>query len=261
MVNWNVLCWNVRGLNSEPKQLALFNAITASGSAVVCLQETKKHSFDNNFIKSCCPRHFDKFEFIPARDASGGIATIWNSAIFSADVLFSEDFALVTRFRSTQSAQTWTLVNVYGPCQGDQRQQFIQWLCNLNIPSSEDWLFVGDFNFIREPENLNKPGGSMNDMNAFNDFIRCQSLIELPIKGRSFTWSNMQMDALLEQLDWFFTSSNWTQSYPETLVKPLGRPVSNHIPCVITIETNIPKSKLFRFESFWVQHTGFMKVV
>ena len=55
LVNWNVLCWNVSGLNSEPKQLALFNAITASGCVVVCLQETKKHSFDNNFIKSCYP--------------------------------------------------------------------------------------------------------------------------------------------------------------------------------------------------------------
>ena len=62
LVNWNVLCWNVRGLNFEPKQLALFNAITASGCAVICLQETKKQSFDNNFIKSCCPQCFDKFD-------------------------------------------------------------------------------------------------------------------------------------------------------------------------------------------------------
>ena len=120
---------------------------------------------------------------------------------------------------------------------------------------------MGDFNFIRAPENRNKPGGSMNDMYTFNDFIRCQSLIELPIKGRSFTWSNMQLNPLLEQLDWFFTSSNWNLSYPKTMVKPLGKPVSDHIPVVVTIETNIPKSKLFRFESFWVQHTGFMNVV
>ena len=140
LVNWNVLCWNVRVLNSEPKQLALFNAITASGCAVVCLRETKKHSFDNNFIKSCCPRHFDKFEFIPARDASGGIATIWNSSIFFATVVASRDFALVTRFQSTQSAQSWTLVNVYGPCQGDEHRDFIQWLLDLNIPHNEDWL-------------------------------------------------------------------------------------------------------------------------
>ena len=101
----------------------------------------------------------------------------------------------------------------------------------------------------------------MTDMNTFNDLIRSQCLIELPIKGRMFTWSNMQQDPLLEQLDWFFTSTNWTASYPKTMVKPLGKPVSDHIPCVVNIETAIPRSKLFRFESYWVQHPGFMDVV
>jgi exonuclease III len=261
LVNWNVLCWNVCSLNSDDKQLALLNAIRSSGCAVVCLQETKKTSFDLPFIKSCCPRNLDQFAFVASRGASGGIATIWNSSIFSAITLFSKDFALVTRFRSTQSAQNWTLVNIYGPCQGEQRNNFIQWLLALDIPSHEDWLFVGDFNFIRAPDNRNKPGGSINDMIAFNDFIRAQSLIELPIKGRSFTWSNMQVDPLLEQLDWVFTSTNWTTSYPKTLVKPLSKPVSDHTPCVVSIETTIPRSKLFRFESYWIQHPGFMDVV
>lgn len=131
----------------------------------------------------------------------------------------------------------------------------------MNIPASEDWLLVGDFNYMRSPENCNKPGGNINDMITFNDFIRTQCLIELPIKGRNFTWSNMQLDPLLEQLDWFLTSNNWTHSYPHTTVKPLGKPVPDHTPCVVTIETSIPHSKLFRFESFWIEHPGFMEVV
>uniref|UniRef100_A0A453G251 Uncharacterized protein n=1 Tax=Aegilops tauschii subsp. strangulata TaxID=200361 RepID=A0A453G251_AEGTS len=40
----------------------------------------------------------------------------------------------------------------------------------------------------------------------FNEIIGHLGLLELPIKGRSYTWSNMQDDPLLEQLDWFFTS-------------------------------------------------------
>ena len=64
-----------------------------------------------------------------------------------------------------------------------------------------------------------------------------------------------------EQLDWFFTSNSWTTTYPKTLVKPLGKPVSDHTPCVVTIETSIPHSKLFRFESYWIHHPGFMDTV
>ena len=98
-------------------------------------------------------------------------------------------------------------------------------------------------------------------MIAFNDFIRPQQLIELPIKGRAYTWSNMQTDPFLEQLDWFLTSINWTATYPNTLVMPLGKPVSNHIPCVVEIETSIPRSKIFRFECYWVEHPGFLDLV
>ena len=85
---------------------------------------------------------------------------------------------------------------------------------NLNIGSSENWLLLGDFNFIRTPDNRNKPGGDVNDMFLFNEIIGHLALSELPLKGRSFTWSNMQQNPLLEQLDWFFTSPNWILYYP-----------------------------------------------
>ena len=70
---WKVLCWNIRGLNAEDKQLALYNKIVESGCAVACVQETKKEDFDRHFIKKCCPRQFDSFAFAPSVGASGGI--------------------------------------------------------------------------------------------------------------------------------------------------------------------------------------------
>ena len=83
----------------------------------------------------------------------------------------------------------------------------------------------------------------------------------MPIKGRAYTWSNMQQQPLLEQLDWFFTMLNLTTSLPNTMVNPLGKPVSDHTACSMIIQITIPKSKLFRFESYWIAHPGFMEVV
>jgi hypothetical protein len=34
------------------------------------------------------------------------------------------------------------LVNVYGPCTGEHREAFVQWLYDLNIPTDEDWLLL-----------------------------------------------------------------------------------------------------------------------
>jgi hypothetical protein len=52
-----------------------------------------------------------------------------------------------------------------------------------------------------------------------------------------------------------------TSSYPSTLVTPQGKPTSGHIPCVITIQTQIPGSKVFRFENYWIAHPGFLQTV
>ena len=87
-------------------------------------------------------------------------------------------------------------------------------------------------------------------MLIFNEAISNLGLIELPLKGRKFTWSNMQHDPLLEKLDWFFTSATWTVTFPNTMVYPLVKPISDHVPCVISIGTMIPKAKIFRLENF-----------
>jgi endonuclease/exonuclease/phosphatase family metal-dependent hydrolase len=159
----------------------------------------------------------------------------------------------VIDFSSMHTNVSWTLVNVYGPCKGVERDNFVSWLYNLQIPPSQNWLLLGDFNFIRTSRNRNKPGGNINDMFIFNEIIGHLNLIELPLTGRSFTWSNMQNDPLMEQLDWFFTTTNWTIEFLNTLVLPLAKLASDRIPCVVDIDTIIPKAKIFRFESFWVQ--------
>jgi hypothetical protein len=124
-----------------------------------------------------------------------------------------------------------------------------------------DWIVMGDFNFIKNPKDRNKPGGDVNDMLLFNEAISNLGLVELPLKERQFTWSNMQKDPLLERLDWFFTSASWTLSYPSTMVYPLSKPTSNHVLCVVAIGTKIPRARIFRFENFWLNHSSFKGIL
>jgi hypothetical protein len=71
----------------------------------------------------------------------------------------------------------------------------------------------------------------------------------------------MQDNPLLEQLDWFFTSVNWTNDLPLTEVIPLAKITSDHVPCKVMINISIPKSNLFRFENFWSEHSEFLSLV
>ena len=45
------------------------------------------------------------------------------------------------------------------------------------------------------------------------------------------------------------------------MVNPLARTASDHVPCVVSIDTTIPAAKTFRFENFWFDMPGFMDCV
>lgn len=129
------------------------------------------------------------------------------------------------------------------------------------MPLDTNWILMGDLNFIRTPSDRNRPGGDVNEMLMFNEAISNLGLLELPLQGRKYSWSNTQENPLLVKLDWFFTSASWMTSFPDSCALPLARPISNHLPCMIKIGTAIPKAKVFRFENYWLQHSSFKEVV
>jgi exonuclease III len=70
--SWNVLNWNIRGLNGDNKKKAVRAKIEKSGCSVFCLQETKVENFDCSFLKKIAPKRFSKFAFVPSIGAWGG---------------------------------------------------------------------------------------------------------------------------------------------------------------------------------------------
>jgi hypothetical protein len=98
-------------------------------------------------------------------------------------------------------------------------------------------------------------------MLGFNDAICNLRWKELKLYGNRYTWSNNQQSRLLERLDWFFASVSWVANYPGSKVNTLSRDISDHYPCLVSISTNIPKAKVFRFENFWMLHDDFTQVL
>jgi hypothetical protein len=137
------------------------------------------------------PKCFNKFEFVPTEGASGGIFVGWNGSFFKGETIFKMKFAITINFASTHNADQWKLTSVYGPCHGQDRQNFIDWLNSIQIGDQEKWMFIRDFNFYRSMENRNRDGGNMQDIMVFNEVISNIGLQEIPLKGRSYTGSNM----------------------------------------------------------------------
>jgi exonuclease III len=91
---WKVLSWNVRAINSDKKWDAVRDRFVESSCDIICLQETKKDSFDKQFVNKICPSVFYAFDYISAIGASGGSIIIWKSCFFSTTRIFQNDYCL-----------------------------------------------------------------------------------------------------------------------------------------------------------------------
>ena len=40
----------------------------------------------------------------------------------------------------------------------------------------------------------------------------------------------------------------------------MPRDISDHVPCLVSFKSKIPKPKIFRFENFWLEFDGFMNI-
>lgn len=108
-------------------------------------------------------------------------------------------------FLSSQCRRLETYDSLW-PMQWAWVLQLHSWFKNHTIAETDNWIFLGDFNFYRSINHHNRPGGNIQDTLVSNKAIGHLGLVELPLKGKAYTWNNMQAEPLLEQLDWFFTS-------------------------------------------------------
>jgi hypothetical protein len=203
---WSGLSFNVRGINSVVKGNNIRCAIWEPRCDVICLQETKKEYFDRDGLKIFCPNSFDSFAFVPSVGNSGGSISVWNSSKLLGNVIYQNEYALSVEFFSNSSNESWIITNIYAPCTPHGKIEFINWFSNINMPSDKLWLILRDFNLTRRPENRNIARRDLNLMLKFNEAISQLDLMEIPLHGLSFTWSNRQREPLLQRLDWFFIS-------------------------------------------------------
>jgi hypothetical protein len=97
-------------------------------------------------------------------------------------------------------------------------------------------------------------------MLEFSASISQIGVLEIWLKGQSFTWTNKQQQPLLEKLDWCFISQDWSILYTGTRAQTLTRDVSDHVLCVVQVKIGIPKPLVFCFENYWLLHEEFEEV-
>lgn len=118
-------------------------------------------------------------------------------------------------------------------------------------------VYRGDFNILRFPKD--KLGGCRlnSNMRRFSDFIQAHHLIDPPLVGVSYTWSNHQERLSMSRLNKFLFSSQWEDHFLRVKQIALPKPMSDHLPILLKQGGYTRSRALFRFELMWMEYFGF----
>ncbi|CAN0907175.1 hypothetical protein LINGRAHAP2_LOCUS24661 [Linum grandiflorum] len=189
--------------------------------------------------------------------ASGGILVAWDKSIFQVSGQWIGSFAVVVILESIVDGFSWCLVNCYGPCDRNAKERFITELRVFSQWWQMPLCFMGDFNLVRSLDEVSTGDRNSAEMELINDFIADLELIDLPLVGGRFTWTNFHEHPTLSRLDRVMVSIGWEAKFPDCVVKVLPRLCSDHNPLMLSAgQTDIIK-RPWRFENMWLDHENF----
>ncbi|XP_070002075.1 uncharacterized protein [Nicotiana sylvestris] len=138
----------------------------------------------------------------------------------------------------------------------------------VHIMAKLDCWGGGDFNELLKARD--KFGGDNLNTKRSNKLWICLNsckLVDLGFKGSKYTWSNKRYtnrhDLILERLDRCFSTDEWIEQFPDSIVTHLLRTQSDHCPLLLSLinRSQNKANKLFKFESLWCNHPDFLPIV
>lgn len=255
--------WNIRGANNPAKRKAVQIFFADKRCNVVCLQETKIEVMTKQLVVDLMGPHFgDNFISLPAEGTRGGvlIACTEDFQITAETSTAAARFSVSGNIVHRADNSSWAITGVYGPQEDDLKAKFMQELRDIRPRLQDRWMVLGDFNLICQAEDKSNTNIILRLMGQFIILIQDLELIEYPLIGRRFTWSNERQNATLTRIDRIFVSKDWDLSFPYFQLAPTSSNVSDHCPLLLSKMQQRSYSG-FRFEAHWLQCDDFMPVV
>ncbi|XP_026437189.1 uncharacterized protein LOC113335304 [Papaver somniferum] len=253
-MDFKIIFWKIRGMNDFDKQVAVKNLILSQRCAICLIQETKMHSMTDWFVRQLWYDENFGWAYVPSNGYSGGILTIWDSSrLEKLDEIFGMN-NITSLFSTRANNFQWDIYNVYSPCDYEPRRDFWQNMAEVREWWTSPICIAGDMNAIHSNEQRNHGDGDSRNTATLNSYILDNELIDQPLIGGAYTWSNNQVDPLLCRLDRFLFSHDFEEAFPNALQVVLTRTISYHNPILVISEPILPSKPYFKLDRLWLEH-------
>ncbi|KAK3199090.1 hypothetical protein Dsin_022505 [Dipteronia sinensis] len=142
--------------------------------------------------------------------------------------------------------------------EGDKRQ-----LWNFLIEAQSQfpcpWIIGGDFNAVLHPSERKWAGFNLYSARNFNTFILKAKVVDLPMQGSEFTWTNSRDGAVWASLDRFLLSPLMLTWFLNLEQRGLSRSLSDHNAIILSEPTKDWGPSPFRIYNWWTEDTNMKK--
>ena len=152
------------------------------------------------------------------------------------------NFSVSCKFKNVIDQFEWVFTGVYGPNSDRERRNMWEDLFGLISWWDAPWCVSGDFNVICFPTEKIGAATFISTMHDFSDFVSTYGLMNIPLEGANFTWSNNCKTASISRIDRFLLLAKWEDHYLSVIQRRLARLLSNHFPILLNCG-NIQRGK------------------
>ncbi|XP_058765457.1 uncharacterized protein LOC131638920 [Vicia villosa] len=221
---------NIKGGGSSAKRRRIHHLIVKGNADIFLIQESKFATVSDSLAYSCWRRKNIGYSYWPSTGASGGLISLWNSDC--VQVLCSFGGVGFLGLKVVWKEEVYYIVNVYSSCISGEKKELWRKLLDLKSRFSDgEWVIGGDFNAVKNSNERKGVSGRVSTREAreFSDFITLSNLIDVPSKGKKFTWFGGDGRAR-SRIDRFLVADNIVSNWGVVGQMVGDRDVSDHCP-------------------------------
>lgn len=113
--NFNVLVWNVRGLNARSRRNALRGVCDEAKASIACVQETKMNVITPFNVTEMFGARFASYVYLPSTGLSGEILLACMGPEFTCSAHHVGRFSVTATMNRANHPDQWCFTAVYGP--------------------------------------------------------------------------------------------------------------------------------------------------
>ncbi|XP_058767474.1 uncharacterized protein LOC131641186 [Vicia villosa] len=184
-----IVSFNIRGGGNALKRRRISSILKKGDADIVLIQETKLTNMEDFVAKSMWSNTDVGFSFTNTVGMSGGILTLWRTE--RVEVIHSFKGEGYIGIKVFWKGNIYYVVSVYSSCLLFKKKELWENLVHVKSSFTDgNWIIGGDFKAIK---NSSKRKGRMgrevdNGADHFWKFIDDMDLVDVPCKGKRFSW-------------------------------------------------------------------------